>query len=345
MAGDMMNNEASYQRSRDGMLLQSDLNEAQARRDFVRQNQFFKTQMDAQRAAIAEERRFNDPSAVVARYKNAGINPTAAFGTAGSYTPTQQAGSIPSGSVNGGSGVSLSVPPFHLDPIAGALAAAQIENIRANTRKTESETGDPDEFKRGQELTNRLTEQRVISQQTANELNALDLEFQHQVFDTNVKITKETYENLKKRNEKLQSDLWNDRLHRELTSKQIEEIDERIWYNTQMVTIAWFRANSEHELTKAQIEKIQIELPNLRATLDLLKDEHDRNAKELKILSNEVGLSDAEFYRIVGTFSYGKDGDPHDTKFSFWETVRRNFAGSFEPITRLGSALVLRNKK
>jgi len=351
MFSDIFSNEQQHYNNLATMYRQSELNEAQAQRDFRRQNQFFQTQMSAQQAAIDDERKYNDPAAVAARYKNAGINPTAAFGTAGSYTPTQQAGHVPSGSTPGGSGVGLATSPFHLDPIQGILALAQADKLKADAEKTRSETPDHEEFLRGQELTNNLTEQRVIGQKTANDLNSLDLEFERKVFDTKVKISSAEYENLKKRNEKLQSDLWNDVAHRNLTNAQIEEVEERIWYNQQMVSIAWFKANSEYELTQAQIEKIRAEIPNLEATLKLLKDEHARNEKELRMIAIELGFSEAEYDRVIEETTFwlsnlpGSEGEKKPvTRYHYrnWERLKRDYGELAGPASRLGAALILR---
>lgn len=119
-----------FNRQKELMQMQYDLNEQAAQADFQRQMQFYTQQRNDQNS-------YNDPKNVKARYEAAGINANAAFGTAGSYSPQQS----PSGSVGSQSGVGLpTVPAFNMDPLQGALAGLQLKKLAADTAKTEADT-------------------------------------------------------------------------------------------------------------------------------------------------------------------------------------------------------------
>lgn len=119
-----------FNRQKELMQMQFDLNEQAAQNDYQRQLDFYKTQK-------TDQQNYNDPSNVRARYEKAGINVNSAFGTAGSYTPQQS----PSGSVGSQSGVGLpTVPAFQMDPLQGALAGLQLKKLVADTKKTEADT-------------------------------------------------------------------------------------------------------------------------------------------------------------------------------------------------------------
>lgn len=149
--------EGTWRKNRKAMKLQAKLNEQAAEKAYDRQLEFYQRQLDDQVRLRDEERLFNDPTSVKKRYQDAGINPTAAFGTAGSYTPTQMADIPSTPNVASGSTSALSAPMAHyVDPMSTYLDAmlkkAQIDNINANTKKQEGDTQDPDVTKRIQLL-------------------------------------------------------------------------------------------------------------------------------------------------------------------------------------------------
>ena len=127
---------------------QFELNQKAAEADFERQKQFYSLQRD-------DQYKYNDPSAVRARYEAAGINPNAAFGVAGSYSPQQSpSGSVGSSSgVSGGSAVSF---PFS-NPLEEALKFAEIRRTNAETERIKGDTKDPEATKEGQRLQNEST--------------------------------------------------------------------------------------------------------------------------------------------------------------------------------------------
>ena len=147
-----------------GSLVNGLFNAGAARRQFKYQSKLQQQQYDLNEkaAAAAYERQkdfyniqnaYNDPAAVRDRYKNANINPTSAFGTAGSYTPAQQAATAPQGS-GAGLGTASAFPVA--DPIEQAYRLAMIRNVDADTKKKEGETLDPGE-------TNVLRNSRISS--------------------------------------------------------------------------------------------------------------------------------------------------------------------------------------
>lgn len=300
-----------------------------------------KQQFDYSTKAFNMQNEYNKPSAVSGRYRAAGINPISVLtgspgnvGVSGSVSTPTPSYPTASGDYSTRSHTDLNLAEL---AIQDKLADSQVALNKAQEDKIKGDTKDQGETQRGQRIANDLAEQNVISQKTANALSALDLEFQSQVFDTNVSITKETYENLKKRNEKLNSDLLNDRKNRELTDKQIEQIDEQIWYNQQSIAIAWLRAEDNHALTEQQIKKIQAEIPNLEATLDLLKDEHKRNPLLFNQLRDEAHMTEAE-----ANFLLTWSEENNRIEYKDFEKFKYRLGAPASAAARLGLLLLLK---
>jgi hypothetical protein len=176
---------------------QYDLNEKAAESAFARQQQFYAQQRD-------DQREWENPSAIKARYKDANINPTAAFGTAGSYTPQQS----PSGAVGSQQGVGLgNASAFPItDPIEQAYRLAMIRNVDADTKKKEGEILDPGETKRAQQLENQLRELKIVGQDILNQQSAFNLEFDQATREMNIDKLKQSVDNMKRQNENLQAE-------------------------------------------------------------------------------------------------------------------------------------------
>lgn len=224
---------------------QYELNEKAAESAFARQQQFYTQQRD-------DQREWEDPSAIKARYQNAGINPTAAFGTAGSYSPMQS----PSGSVGNQAGVGLgAASAFPItDPIEQAYRLAMIRNVDAQTEKTQSETGDREEFLRGQRLANDLKDAGLISQNLANSLDALNLQFKNEVYDTEVAIRKQTADNMAKQYEQMNQQIAESVSKISLNKEQEEQLKSLVLLNCANAAFAQVRTKWHGPLSQSQID-------------------------------------------------------------------------------------------
>ena len=227
---------------------QYDLNEKAAESAFARQQQFYAQQRD-------DQREWENPSAIKARYENANINPTAAFGTAGSYTPQQS----PSGAVGSQQGVGLgNASAFPItDPIEQAYRLAMIRNVDADTKKKEGETLDSGETLRGQQLANDLKEAGLISQQLANRLSTLDLQFKNEVYDTEVVIRKQTADNMAKQCEQMNQEIAKSISDIEVNEEQKKQLQSLVLLNNANAAFARARADWHGKISKAQIEQYQ----------------------------------------------------------------------------------------
>mgnify|MGYP001046909254 CR=1 FL=1 len=160
-----------------------------------------------------DQKAYNDPNAVRQRYEAAGLNVNAAFGTAGSYSPTNAPSSVqPAG------GVSTPYVDYTNMKFQSALGLAkqmaEIDLIKAQADETRGRTLNPDETQRGQKLTNdltalnaRLTDANIIGKDLANKLDSLDLRFRNEVYDTSVAIERQKALNLAKQYEVMNEDI------------------------------------------------------------------------------------------------------------------------------------------
>lgn len=222
---------------------QYDLNEKAADAAYERQKDFYNIQ-----------NAYNDPSAVRERYENANINPTSAFGTAGSYTPAQQAATAPQGS-GAGLGTASAFPVT--DPIEQAYRLAMIRNVDADTKKKEGETLDPEETLRGQQLANDLKEAGLLSQQLVNSITALDLQFKNEVYDTEVAIRKQTADNMAKQYEQMNQEIAKSISDIEVNEEQKKQLQSLVLLNNANAAFARARADWHGKISKAQIEQYQ----------------------------------------------------------------------------------------
>ena len=234
---------------------QFDLNEQAANNAFERQKEFYNIQNE-----------YNDPSNVKQRYKDAGINPTAAFGTAGSYTPAQQSADAPQG---GGAGLG-SVPALvPRDPIEQAFRMAQIENINAQTDKIRGDTLDPNETRRGQVLNNNLTEARVIGQKLANDISELDRTFYDQTLQTRVAEEQQKLNNLAQQYQESVQRVAESASRERLNDQQVRESVERILL-TQAQAIFTKTQNSWYgKISQANIDELYSRIRKYASEIDL----------------------------------------------------------------------------
>lgn len=232
---------------------QQDFEREQADLAYQRQQDFYTRQLGDQRALRDEDRAYNDPAAVMARNQAAGLRASTGLAAGNTYQPSQSGGAPSAPSVPQGGGVtppytSLSGPAF---PNIGDefLKVAQAVGTIIKGRKDASETGDRQEFLRGQKLNNTLVEENIIGRRLANNLANLDYQFKTRTLDFNVQITKAEADKAKKEVSWMDAQLrkaW-DEHEREPLIRQ--EIESRIYMNNMQAALMEVRSR----LTEAQI--------------------------------------------------------------------------------------------
>lgn len=245
-----------YKYNRQLMEYSAELSDQAAAKAYERQKDFYNIQNE-----------YNDPSNVVQRYRDADVNPYAAFGTAGSYTPAQQTPSAPQGSAPGSS-VSMA-PVSAFAPLDYMLKAAQIDNIRADTAKKQGETLDPEETRRGQILTNSLTAAKVLNTESATELNNLDKQFQSEVFDTKVATEQAKLNNIAKQYDLLSQQIAESASKSALNEQSARESVSRILLNEVNASLTRTQNDWYGRLTQAQIDQIYKEIDKATSEISL----------------------------------------------------------------------------
>lgn len=274
------------------MKKQFEYNEKSAENAYARQLDFYNRNNE-----------YNDPSAVRQRYESAGINPNAAFGTAGSYTPAQASASAPqAGAV---SAPYASDRGFNFaDPLDAAIKAAQVRNIEANTAKTQGDTVAPGLVSEGVKLTNSLKEQQIISEKIAVDQQSFDLDFARDTRELNYSKLEQSVRNMEKQNNVLNVQYQTLMDQHRNNPTVVEELKSRIWKNAAQVGLMQAQAALARKgvnLTEAQIEKFVADTNNL-AALTSLYDANTENVKESKEgirLDNDIKRIDRD-WRIAG---------------------------------------------
>lgn len=219
-----------------------------------------------------DQKAYNDPNAVRQRYEAAGLNVNAAFGTAGSYSPTN----APS-SVQAAGGVSTPYVDYTNMRFQSALGLArqqaEIDLIKAQADETRGRTLDQGETQRGQKLGNdltalntRLTDANIIGKDLANRLDSIDLRFRNEVYDTSVTIERQKAFNIAKQYEVMNEDIARSVAGRSLTEDQRQEIQSRIWLNARNAALAQIQAEYQGRLSQAQIDELVSRTESLDAT-------------------------------------------------------------------------------
>lgn len=219
-----------------------------------------------------DQKAYNDPNAVRQRYEAAGLNVNAAFGTAGSYSPTN----APS-SVQAAGGVSTPYVDYTNMRFQSALGLArqqaEIDLIKAQADETRGRTLDQGETRRGQKLGNdltvlntRLADANIIGKDLANRLDSIDLRFRNEVYDTSVTIERQKALNIAKQYEVMNEDIARSVAGRSLTEDQRREIQSRIWLNARNAALAQIRAEYHGRLSQAQIDELVAKTDSLDAT-------------------------------------------------------------------------------
>ena len=225
-----------------------------------------------------DQKAYNDPNAVRQRYEAAGLNVNAAFGTAGSYSPTN----APS-SVQAAGGVSTPYVDYTNMRFQSALGLArqqaEIDLIKAQADETRGRTLDQGETQRGQKLGNdltalntRLTDANIIGKDLANRLDSIDLRFRNEVYDTSVTIERQKALNIAKQYEVMNEDIARSVAGRSLTEDQRQEIQSRIWLNARNAALAQIQAEYHGRLSQAQIDELVARTHSLEATKEWLEE-------------------------------------------------------------------------
>lgn len=250
-----------------------------------------------------DQKAYNDPNAVRQRYEAAGLNVNAAFGTAGSYSPTNAPSSVqPAGSV---STPYVDYTNMKFQSALGlAKQQAEIDLIKAQADETRGRTLNPDETQRGQKLGNdltalnaRLAGANIIGKDLTNRLDSLDLRFRNEVYDTSVAIERQKALNLAKQYEVMNEDIARSVAGRSLTEDQRREIQSRIWLNARNGALAQIQAEYHGKLSQAQIDELVAKTDSLISTKEWL-DERARTEKasrrltEIKAELNLIDLHD-----------------------------------------------------
>lgn len=290
---------------------QYELNEKAAESAFARQQQFYAQQRD-------DEYAYNDPAAVRERYENAGLNANAAFGTAGSYSPAN----APSGSVGNQAGVGLgTASAFPIsDPIEQAYRLAMIRNVDADTKQKEGNTLDPEETLRGQKLANDLQAAGLISIDLKNQLDALNLQFKNEVYDTEVAIRKQTADNMAKQYEQMTQQIAESVSKQSLNEEQAKQSASIIALNTARAILAKTQSDWHGKLSQAQINESFARIENLVADSNLKSAQQVTEfAKQSNLLSQkdvysatarEANARSGRIERQEAIYRPGADFDP-----------------------------------
>nr|UCS96071.1 MAG: DNA pilot protein [Microviridae sp.] len=291
----------TYKYNRKLMQQQAAYNREAAQIAYERQLAFYQRQVD-------DDRSYNDPTAVKQRYKDAGINPTAAFGTAGSYTPMQApnlssvrpADSFQAPYINGSM--------FQINPYDNYLKAAQAENIRANTDKVRGETIDEGLASEGKRLTNSLLSQEIIGKDISNQQERFDLDFAIESRPDNLSKLKQSVENMRKQADVLGAEYQRLMDEHERNPAVLEELKSRVWKNYQQVMLLEVQARAAEKgihLTESQIEKLDKETRNLDSVKALLdaQAKHEKKSADLKLAQEQIYLVELSDTRNVGQFT------------------------------------------
>lgn len=254
-----------------------------------------------------DQKAYNDPNAVRQRYEAAGLNVNAAFGTAGSYSPTNAPSSVqPAG------GVSTPYVDYTNMKFQSALGLArqqaEIDLIKAQADETRGRTLDQGETQRGQKLGNdltalnaRLTDANIIGKGLANRLNSLDLRFRNEIYDTSVAIERQKAMNIAKQYEVMNEDIARSVAGRSLTEDQRKEIQSRIWLNARNSALAQIQAEYHGKLSQAQIDEFVAKTDSLESTRKWL-DERAKTEKATRRLTDakaELHLIDLHDLRNI----------------------------------------------
>lgn len=231
---------------------------------YQRQMDFYKQQLE-----------YNDPSAVRQRYEAAGINPNAAFGTAGSYQPQNAPTSVEA--AGGVQAPYVSNNGFtYENPLDTMIKIAQARNIDANTQKVVGDTVEPGLTSEGVRLTNRLKESGVVSQDLAIQQQKFDYDFAVETRQQNVRKLDQSVYNMEQQFRVMTAQYETLMDQHRNNPDVLREIQSRVWMNYAHLGLMQAQADLARKgvyLTQAQIENISQQTSNLASTKALIEEQ------------------------------------------------------------------------
>jgi hypothetical protein len=285
---------------------QYDLNEKAADAAYERQKDFFNIQNE-----------WNDPSAVRERYENANINPTSAFGAAGSYTPAQQAATAPQGS-GAGLGAASAFPIT--DPIEQAYRLAMIRNVDADTKKKEGETLDPSETKRAQQLENQLRELKIVGQDVLNQQSQFNLEFDQATRELNIEKLKQSVDNMKQQYENMSAEYIRILNGTQLDMAQADVLRDQLRLNAAHIALMEAQEKAARAGAALDYKRMQ-EIDSSMATANTMRD-YLRN--KTTAIANDTKRT--EVLREIDEFTRDTQGKQfHREHLERWSRICKNY--------------------
>lgn len=246
--------------------------------------------------AFNEQNTYNDPSAAVSRWRQAGISPAAVY--SGSPGGAGVAGSLQmpnsdNPKAGGNVGPSESSAPVLLSAMRlqneSELMASQVELNEAKAAQLRGDTRSSGETLISQRLNNELLRLDVINKGIKNRQDELDFERSEVLFDTDVFISKAKLENIRTQNNLLNQQIAESVSRQLYNEAAVRESASRIVLNMAETALAQTRSIWEGKVSEAQIEKLGAEVDNLMSNVDL------NNAK--KFLTSCQSLSEVEKYQ------------------------------------------------
>lgn len=317
IAADAMRSESNWNYKQKEMALQQEYNE----RNMALQYAY-------SMRAFNEQNAYNDPSAAVSRWRQAGISPAAVY--SGSPGGAGVAGSLQmpnsdNPKAGGNVGPSESSAPVLLSAMRlqneSELMASQVELNKAKAAQLRGDTRSPGETLISQRLNNELLRLDVINKGIKNRQDELDFERSEVLFDTDVAISKAKLENIRTQNNLLNQQIAESVSRQLYNDAAVRESASRIVLNMAETALAQTRAQWEGKVSEAQIKKLGAEVDNLMSNVDL------NNAK--KFLTSCQSLSEVEKYqglvydnwqkalnKNLEGFKYGVDGDNSDASLT-----------------------------
>ena len=290
---------------------QYDLNEKAAESAFARQQQFYAQQRD-------DQREWENPSAIKARYENANINPTAAFGTAGSYTPQQS----PSGAVGSQQGVGLgNASAFPItDPIEQAYRLAMIRNVDADTKQKEGNTLNPDETRRAQQLENQLRELKIVGQDVLNRQSTFNLEFDQATREMNIDKLRQSVDNMRQQYENMSAEYIRILNGTQLDMAQADVLRDQLRLNTAHIALMEAQEKAARAGAALDYKRMQ-EIDSSMATANTMRD-YLRN--KTTAIANETKRT--EVLREIDEFTRDIQGAQfHREHLERWSRICKNY--------------------
>lgn len=236
--------------------------EAEKQRKFNSSEAALARQFASEQADKAYAR--NSYSSQVAQMKAAGLNPALAYGGA-SFQPmanVEGPSASSSASPSGNAGASGSLTPFGFDAMSVARQVAEIDNIKAQTKKTESETEGQDLENKWIDLKNKATVDSLNMSVTVGDSVKKLNEAQFETLTKNLKTIELQWEELREKINLLKAQITGTNLDNEL-----KDIEKR--FKTPYMEAIIGKISAETNLSKFEVFRgmklLTLEALNLQA--------------------------------------------------------------------------------